>query len=87
VDRKIPRDLETVVLKTIAKEPGKRYATAEMMAEDLRLFLADRPRPGAVRGPPPICRLSLPTVKFLAVETGFGVIRLIDPDTGAILAN
>ena len=39
----IPRDLETIVLKAIAKEPAERYATAEQMAEDLRRFLADRP--------------------------------------------
>jgi tetratricopeptide (TPR) repeat protein/WD40 repeat protein len=43
LDRKIPRDLETLVLKSIAKEPDKRYATAEKMAEDLRRFIADRP--------------------------------------------
>jgi serine/threonine protein kinase len=39
----IPRDLETIVLKAIAKEPGQRYATAGELAEDLRRFLADRP--------------------------------------------
>src|SRR6185312_1238436 len=43
LDRKIPRDLETIILKAIAKEPGHRYATAEQMAEDLRRFLADKP--------------------------------------------
>jgi serine/threonine protein kinase/WD40 repeat protein/Tfp pilus assembly protein PilF len=43
IDPRIPRDLETIVLKAIAKEPGRRYATAEAMAEDLRRFLADRP--------------------------------------------
>jgi len=43
LERKIPRDLETIVLKTIAKEPAQRYASAEDMAEDLRRFLADRP--------------------------------------------
>ena len=40
---RIPRDLETIVLKAIAKEPAQRYASAEAMAEDLRRFLADRP--------------------------------------------
>jgi WD40 repeat protein/tetratricopeptide (TPR) repeat protein len=43
LDPKIPRDLETVVLKAIAKEPGERYSTAGSLAEDLRRFLADRP--------------------------------------------
>ncbi len=43
LDAHIPRDLETVVLKAIAKEPAHRYQTADVMAEDLRRFLADRP--------------------------------------------
>jgi eukaryotic-like serine/threonine-protein kinase len=43
VDAHIPRDLETVVLKAMAKDPGRRYATATAMADDLRRFLADRP--------------------------------------------
>jgi hypothetical protein len=41
--RRIPQDLETIVLKAMAKEPGQRYHTAEQMAEDLRRFVADRP--------------------------------------------
>jgi serine/threonine protein kinase/WD40 repeat protein/tetratricopeptide (TPR) repeat protein len=43
IDARIPRDLETIVLKCLAKEPSGRYATAEDLAEDLRRFLADRP--------------------------------------------
>jgi serine/threonine protein kinase/Flp pilus assembly protein TadD len=43
IDARIPRNLETIVLKAMAREPGDRYATAELLAEDLRLFLADRP--------------------------------------------
>jgi serine/threonine protein kinase/WD40 repeat protein len=43
IDPHIPRDLETVVLKCLAKEPAERYATAEALAEDLRRFLGDRP--------------------------------------------
>jgi eukaryotic-like serine/threonine-protein kinase len=43
VDPYIPRDLETIVLKAIAKDPARRYASATAMAEDLRRFLADRP--------------------------------------------
>jgi WD40 repeat protein len=43
LDPRIPRDLETVVLKRLAKDPAERYATAEALAEDLKRFLADRP--------------------------------------------
>ncbi len=43
VDPKLPRDLETIVLKAMAKEPAQRYTTAGETADDLRRFLADRP--------------------------------------------
>jgi eukaryotic-like serine/threonine-protein kinase len=39
----VPRDLETVVLKAIAREPGRRYASAAELADDLRRFAEDKP--------------------------------------------
>ncbi|MGL4552341.1 MAG: protein kinase domain-containing protein, partial [Gemmataceae bacterium] len=36
----VPRDLETVVLKCLEKEPGRRYADCAALAEDLRRWLA-----------------------------------------------
>jgi eukaryotic-like serine/threonine-protein kinase len=42
-DARIPRDLETIVLKAMAKEPAHRYGSAGDLAEDLDRFLADRP--------------------------------------------
>jgi tRNA A-37 threonylcarbamoyl transferase component Bud32 len=40
---KIPRDLETVCLQAMAKEPGRRYQTAADLAADLRRFLKGEP--------------------------------------------
>ncbi len=39
----VPRDLETVVLKAIARAPADRYQTAGKLAEDLQRFLRDEP--------------------------------------------
>jgi WD40 repeat protein/predicted Ser/Thr protein kinase len=43
VDPRMPRDLETIILKAMAREPLHRYAMAAEMAEDLRRFVEDRP--------------------------------------------
>jgi serine/threonine protein kinase/WD40 repeat protein len=43
IDPNLPRDLETIVLKTIDKEPLRRYQTADELTADLRSFLEDRP--------------------------------------------
>jgi serine/threonine protein kinase len=46
----VPRDLETIVLKAIAKDPSSRYTTAQEFAADLRRFMDGQPilarRPG-----------------------------------------
>jgi WD40 repeat protein len=43
VNPEIPRDLETIVLKAIAKDPAGRYQTAAELAADLHRFVEDRP--------------------------------------------
>jgi serine/threonine protein kinase len=43
LDASIPRDLETVVMKAMAKRPADRYASAHELGADLRRFLAGEP--------------------------------------------
>lgn len=43
IDCRIPRDLETIILKATCCEPDHRYATAGALLEDLRNFAHDRP--------------------------------------------
>ncbi|HEY2840283.1 MAG TPA: protein kinase [Pirellulales bacterium] len=40
---RIPRDLETICLKAMAKEPGRRYQTAQALADELRSYLTGQP--------------------------------------------
>ncbi len=59
----IPLDLETIVLKAMAKEPENRYATARELADDLARFVSDQPI--AARRPGPLER----TTRFVRKHT------------------
>jgi serine/threonine protein kinase/WD40 repeat protein len=43
IDRHVPRDLETIVLKALAKDPKDRFRSAHEMAEELRKFVNGHP--------------------------------------------
>ncbi len=43
LDARVPKDVDTVCLKCLEKEPSRRYATAGELAADLRRYLAGQP--------------------------------------------
>ena len=80
---RVPRDLETVVGKALAREPRDRYAAAGELAEDLGRFLADRPIRARRAGPvelllrwarrcPAVAALAAAVVLLLTVSAGGG---------------
>ena len=82
---KVPKDLETIVLKAIAREPDRRYQTAGELAEDLTAFVHDLPiraRRSSVsdrlyrscRRNPVIAALSFVTLAVLIFSAAFGWI-------------
>ncbi|MCH8148167.1 MAG: serine/threonine protein kinase, partial [Planctomycetes bacterium] len=76
INPSVPRELETICLKTLEKAPDARYATAQELADDLRRYVDDLPivarRPGFVGR----------TAKFLRrhsaeVKTAAGVVAVV----------
>jgi serine/threonine protein kinase/Flp pilus assembly protein TadD len=52
LNRQIPPELETIVLKAIRKNPAERYLNARDLADDLRNYIANRP----INAKPPTAR-------------------------------
>jgi tetratricopeptide (TPR) repeat protein len=84
VNQAIPVELETVVLKVMAKNPAERYPTAQELADDLMRFLHHEPirakRPSLVqrarkwaRRHPAAVRASAAVLLVLAASLGWGV--------------
>ena len=83
----VPRDLETICLTALEKDPDRRYPTVEALADDLRRFLAFAPirskPPGALRRTVRFARRNpaLASASFLAVLVLAGL------PVGLLLAN
>lgn len=76
----LPRDLETICLKCLEKEPVRRYATASDLADDLERWL--RGEPVRARPPSPAGRiwkwaLRRPAQATLAAVATFAVAALV----------
>jgi WD40 repeat protein/serine/threonine protein kinase len=73
----VPRDLETVVLKALERDPERRYETAQALADDLKRFVEDRPirarRVGAAERLGRWCRRN-PLVAGLTAAVAFALL-------------
>ena len=73
LNKEIPAELETIVLKAVEKNPADRYATAQELADDLERFLKDEPirakRPSVVQRLRKWARRHRPVVASTIVAT------------------
>jgi hypothetical protein len=72
----VPRDLETICLKCMEKQPGARYRTAEELADDLERFVRGDPiaaRPASLTGR----AWRFTRRHWLAVGVGVGMLLLL----------
>ncbi len=86
VDHRIPRDLETIVLKATDKEPNRRYATAATLAEDLRRFIEDQPIEARRASYPERLARWARHHKSIAVSLGLFAVLLISVAVGTSIA-
>lgn len=93
-DARIPLDLETIVLKALAKEPTERYQSAASMASDLQAFAEGRSitaRPPSIadrirvwsRRHAAFVRWGLVSLVLTTVLMGIGLVRIKRAETRA----
>jgi tetratricopeptide (TPR) repeat protein len=75
----VPRDLESICLKCLEKDPRRRYATAAALADDLQRFLDGKPvlaRPAGVLGRAGKWARRRPAVAALVAVSALAVLLL-----------
>ena len=75
LDDSIPRDLETICLKAMSKEPGQRYVSADALGKDLQRWLDDKPI--VARRPSALARVVIWSRKNPAMASAIGSIALL----------
>jgi WD40 repeat protein len=95
----IPRDLETIVAKAMARDPDQRYATATTLADDLRAFLENRPirarrastlekfRRWCRRNPTVAALTTIVAILVIILGTGTWLTTVLRSDRDRALAN
>ncbi len=80
-DPTIPIDLETIVMKAVARDPEHRYPSARAFADDLRRLLEDRPvrarRVGFVERAWRWCRRNRTVASLAALAFGLLIITCV----------
>jgi serine/threonine protein kinase/WD40 repeat protein len=85
-DPRVPRDLETIVLRAAAKDPDRRYGSAASLADDLQRYLTDRPiRARRVSWPEQVWRWARRNPSWAAMLTTVSTLLLIIAVGGIIL--